>query len=153
SFLLKKVGLFGVQIKWKFPDQGILNLLSEEKKMIEGQTYDVIVVGAGSMGMAAGYFLAKKGVRTLLIDAFDPPHANGSHHGDTRITRHAYSQGNQYISMSLRAQELWEKLEKESGHSIFKKTGVLRIEEAPSFKNGLSEKVNTSPFPIDYMTS
>ena len=51
--------------------------------------YEVIVVGAGSMGMAAGYFLAKEGVKTLLIDAYDPPHAQGSHHGDTRIIRHA----------------------------------------------------------------
>lgn len=44
--------------------------------------YDVIVVGAGSMGMSAGYYLARKGLRTLLIDAFDPPNREGSHHGD-----------------------------------------------------------------------
>lgn len=36
--------------------------------------YDVIVIGAGSMGMAAGYFLSKSGKSTLLIDSFNPPH-------------------------------------------------------------------------------
>lgn len=46
--------------------------------------YEVIVVGAGSMGMAAGYYLAEQGVRTLMIDAFDPPHENGSHAGETK---------------------------------------------------------------------
>ncbi|MEI8598659.1 FAD-dependent oxidoreductase [Vibrio sp. M60_M31a] len=28
--------------------------------------YDVIVVGAGSMGMSTGYFLAKQGKKVLL---------------------------------------------------------------------------------------
>lgn len=34
--------------------------------------YDVIVVGAGAMGMSAGYFLADKGQKILMIDAFNP---------------------------------------------------------------------------------
>ncbi|NAP00789.1 FAD-dependent oxidoreductase, partial [Halomonas sp. MG34] len=49
--------------------------------------YDVIVIGAGSMGMAAGYYLSKSGKKTLLLDSFNPPHNKGSHHGDTRIIR------------------------------------------------------------------
>lgn len=60
---------------------------------MERKNYDVIVIGAGSMGMAAGYFLAKSGKRTLLLDSFDPPHNKGSHHGDTRIIRYAYGEG------------------------------------------------------------
>ncbi|MEC1260617.1 FAD-dependent oxidoreductase [Bacillus swezeyi] len=47
----------------------------------------MIIVGAGSMGMAARYFLVKKGVDVLLVDAFDPPHELGSHNGDTRPIR------------------------------------------------------------------
>jgi N-methyl-L-tryptophan oxidase len=87
--------------------------------------YDVIVVGAGSMGMAAGYYLTKKGVKTLLVDAFDPPHTNGSHHGDTRIIRHAYGEGREYVPFALRAQQLWYELEGKTHHKIFTKTGVL----------------------------
>ena len=89
------------------------------------ENFDVIVVGAGSVGMAAGYELAKKGVRTLLLDAFDPPHTMGSHHGDTRIIRHAYGEGVQYVPLALRAQELWEKLAGLSGKTLFAPTGVL----------------------------
>ncbi|QQK81056.1 N-methyl-L-tryptophan oxidase [Salicibibacter cibi] len=87
--------------------------------------YDVIVVGAGSMGMAAGYYLSRQGAKTLLIDAFDPPHANGSHHGETRIIRHAYGEGREYVPLAIRAQTLWNELQEESGESLFEKTGVL----------------------------
>lgn len=34
--------------------------------------FDVALIGAGTMGMAAGAFLAEKQVETILIDAFDP---------------------------------------------------------------------------------
>jgi N-methyl-L-tryptophan oxidase len=87
--------------------------------------YDVIVVGAGSMGLATGYFLGKLGLKTLLIDAHDPPHHFGSHHGETRMIRHAYGEGWRYVPLAVRAQELWGQLEKESGLELFNQTGVL----------------------------
>ncbi|MFB7139157.1 N-methyl-L-tryptophan oxidase [Gottfriedia sp. NPDC056225] len=87
--------------------------------------YEVIIVGAGSMGMAAGYYLSKRNQNTLLIDAFDPPHSFGSHHGDTRIIRHAYGESREYVPLALRAQKLWEELEQISGRKLFSKTGVL----------------------------
>lgn len=96
------------------------------------QHYEVIIIGAGTAGMAAGAFLAKKGVKTLLIDSFDPPHTNGSHHGDTRIIRHAYGEGEYYVPMAVRAQELWEELEQEVGETLFLKTGILGAGNADS---------------------
>lgn len=92
-----------------------------------GKRYDVIVVGAGSVGMAAGYFLAKRGIRVLMVDAHNPPHADGSHHGETRIIRHAYGEGREYIPLALRAQQLWYELEEEAGEKLFAKTGVLGV--------------------------
>ena len=69
--------------------------------------YDVIIVGAGSMGMAAGYYLTLEGKSVLLLDSFNPPHDRGAHHGDTRIIRHAYGEGTSYVPLALRAQKLW----------------------------------------------
>lgn len=89
--------------------------------------YDVIVIGAGSMGMAAGYFLSKSGKKTLLLDSFEPPHNRGSHHGDTRIIRHAYAEGEDYVPLVLKAQELWTDLEKSTGKKLFHQTGVLSV--------------------------
>jgi N-methyl-L-tryptophan oxidase len=89
--------------------------------------YDVIVIGAGSMGMAAGYFLSKSWKKTLLLDSFEPPHNRGSHHGDTRIIRHAYAEGEEYVPLVLKAQELWNELESKTGRKLFHQTGVLSV--------------------------
>ncbi|WP_369417957.1 N-methyl-L-tryptophan oxidase [Cohnella mopanensis] len=94
--------------------------------------YDVIVVGAGSMGMSAGYELARRGLKTLLIDAFDPPHPNGSHHGDPRLIRHAYSGGPSYVKLALRADELWRELEEATGEKLLERAGVLNVAD-PDF--------------------
>lgn len=96
------------------------------------KTYDAIVIGAGSMGMAAGAFLARQGAAVLLIDAFDPPHTYGSHHGDTRMIRHAYGEGKKYVPLVLRAQKLWHELEEETGARLFEQTGVLGLGNADS---------------------
>ena len=87
--------------------------------------YEVIVVGAGSMGMAAGYYLAEKGVETLMIDAFDPPHSKGSHSGDTRLIRHACGEGLDYVPLALRAQKLWNTLQQQTSERIFLNTCVV----------------------------
>ncbi|EZH66663.1 methyltryptophan oxidase [Bacillaceae bacterium JMAK1] len=104
--------------------------------------YDVIVVGAGTMGMAAGYYLSKKNVRTLLIDQFDPPHEMGSHHGETRIIRHALGEGEFYSPLALRAQELWEELEEKSGYELFRNTGVLAF--GPKGASFIRETINSA---------
>ncbi|MGA7781825.1 MAG: FAD-dependent oxidoreductase [Paraburkholderia sp.] len=36
------------------------------------RSFDTLTVGAGSMGMAAGYYLSKAGNKVLLLDAGDP---------------------------------------------------------------------------------
>jgi N-methyl-L-tryptophan oxidase len=79
------------------------------------------------MGMSAGYELARRGLKTLLIDAFDPPHLHGSHHGEPRLIRHAYSGGAPYIRMALRADELWLELEERIGMKLLERSGVLNM--------------------------
>ncbi|TCP21302.1 N-methyl-L-tryptophan oxidase [Scopulibacillus darangshiensis] len=114
--------------------------------------YEVIIVGAGSMGMATGYFLAKRGVSTLLIDANDPPHDRGSHHGETRTIRHAYGEGEHYVPLAIRAQELWHELEKESGEHLFSKTGVLCAGHSESsFIKETIHSAKTYALPIEIM--
>jgi N-methyl-L-tryptophan oxidase len=110
------------------------------------KSFDVIIIGAGSVGMASGYFLAKQGTKTLLIDAWDPPHTNGSHHGDTRIIRHAYGEGKEYIPLALRAQQLWNELANETGEKVFEPTGVLAVgaPESPFIKEMMAGAKNHS---------
>lgn len=89
--------------------------------------FDAIIIGAGTAGMSTGYFLSKQGKKVALIDTFHPPHSEGSHHGETRIIRQAYGEGEHYVAMALRASELWTQLEEESKRKIFYNTGVLNI--------------------------
>lgn len=89
--------------------------------------YDLIVIGTGSVGSSTGYYAAKRGLSVLEIDAGTPPHSEGSHHGETRIIRHAYGEGSSYVPLVLRAQELWHDLKSETDVDLFHETGVLNI--------------------------
>ncbi|WP_407272466.1 N-methyl-L-tryptophan oxidase [Radiobacillus sp. PE A8.2] len=116
--------------------------------------YDVIIVGAGSMGMAAGYYLAKQGKRVLLIDSHNPPHAEGSHHGETRIIRHAYGEGESYVEMALRAQELWYELEEQSDEKIFIPTGVINVGKPEStFIQNVIRSANSYSLNVEQLTA
>ncbi|XBS71193.1 N-methyl-L-tryptophan oxidase [Acerihabitans sp. KWT182] len=89
--------------------------------------YDLIIVGSGSVGSAAGFYGTEAGLNVLMIDAAFPPHRGGSHHGDTRIIRHAYGEGKKYVPLVLRAQTLWEELAARSGNTLFHRSGVLNL--------------------------
>ena len=99
-------------------------------------TLDAIVLGLGAMGAAATYQLAKRGARVLGIDQYDPPHAFGSSHGDTRITRIACGEGPEYSAFARRSHEIWRALEAETGVELLTQNGLLVLagpgERAPS---------------------
>ena len=42
--------------------------------------YDLIIIGSGSVGAAAGYYARRAGLNVLMTDAHQPPHQEGSHH-------------------------------------------------------------------------
>ena len=88
---------------------------------------DVIVLGLGAMGSATCHRLAARGVRVLGIDRYAPPHAFGSTHGDTRITRLAVGEGREYVPLVARSHELWREIESETGAQLLTITGGLTI--------------------------
>jgi sarcosine oxidase len=88
---------------------------------------DVIVVGLGAMGSAALYQLAKRGISVTGIDRFTPPHERGSSHGESRITRQAIGEGEEYVPFALRSHEIWRELEADTGRSLFSPIGGLII--------------------------
>lgn len=81
--------------------------------------YDLIIIGSGSVGAAAGYYATRAGLKVLMTDAHMPPHQQGSHHGDTRLIRHAYGEGEKYVPLMLRAQTLWDELSTHNEEPIF----------------------------------
>jgi sarcosine oxidase len=89
--------------------------------------YDVIVAGLGGMGSAAAYQLAGRGRRVLGLERYTPAHDRGSSHGQSRIIRQAYFEDPSYVPLLLRAYELWERLERETGDDLMTLTGGLMI--------------------------
>jgi sarcosine oxidase len=89
--------------------------------------YDVAILGLGATGSAAAYQAAKRGLSVLGIDQFSPPHAHGSSHGDTRITRKAIGEGDAYVPLVLRANQIWREVQRETGASLITLTGGLWI--------------------------
>jgi len=87
--------------------------------------FETIVLGLGAMGSAAAYQLAKRGNRVLGIDRYSPPHAHGSTHGDTRITRLGIGEGTQYSPLALRSHQIWRELERETGTTLLTTNGGL----------------------------
>ena len=80
------------------------------------------------MGSAAAYQLAKRGLRVLGIDRYAPPHANGSHCGESRITRKAIGEGDVYVPLALRSYEIWREIEAElPGEDLLRVVGGLWI--------------------------
>lgn len=116
--------------------------------------FDHIVVGAGSMGMAAGYYLAKEGNKTLLLDAFNPPHDKGSHHGETRLIRFAYGEGIRYVPFILRAGELWEQLEQLTNKEILRRVGILNFtpKDDPYMENVI-KSAKEFHLPLEQLTA
>lgn len=94
--------------------------------------YDLIVVGSGSVGAAAGWYAGRAGLNVLMIDSAHPPHREGSHHGESRLIRHAYGEGVRYVPMILRAQKLWDELEAQCGERIMQRSGVINLAPATS---------------------
>ncbi|KAM4795229.1 peroxisomal sarcosine oxidase [Rhinophrynus dorsalis] len=93
------------------------------------QKYDCIVIGAGIQGSFTAYNLAKNKKKTLLLEQFPLPHSRGSSHGQTRIIRRAYPE-DFYTNMMEESYQLWAELEKESGTTLYRKTGVLVLAKA-----------------------
>ena len=80
------------------------------------------------MGTAAAWALAKRGVSTLVLEQFSHVHAMGSHGGHTRIFRHAYSEGADYVPLMHRADQLWCELGEALGLNIVHRTGILEMD-------------------------
>jgi sarcosine oxidase len=91
------------------------------------ETYDIIVLGAGGVGSATVYQLAKRGAKVLGIERFSAGHDRGSSHGETRVIRQAYFEHPNYVPLLLRAYELWRELESLSGVDLLHQVGLLQV--------------------------
>ena len=85
-----------------------------------------VVLGAGAMGLATAYHLARRGEPVLLVEQFRPGHDRGSSHGLARITRHSYADP-AYARLMIDAFGAWRSLEADAGETVYLRTGGVSI--------------------------
>jgi sarcosine oxidase len=81
-----------------------------------------VIVGAGAVGSATAYHLARRGKPVLLVEQFALGHDRGSSHGAARITRHSYADA-EYARLMPAAFRAWRELEADAGEVIYIRTG------------------------------
>jgi len=90
---------------------------------------EVAVVGAGIMGSATAYALARQGRDVLLVEQFQLGHEHGSSHGRSRIVRLAYPE-REFVELAKEAFVGWRELEQESGKELLELNGLLELVES-----------------------
>ncbi|XP_070587648.1 peroxisomal sarcosine oxidase [Erythrolamprus reginae] len=92
----------------------------------DGELFDAVVLGAGIQGSCAAHHLASRRLKTLLLEQFPLPHTRGSSHGQSRVAHSAYPQ-DLYVALMAKAEQLWTRLEAESGTQLHRPMPVLVV--------------------------
>ena len=88
---------------------------------------DTVVVGAGVMGAATAWQLARAGREVVVLEQFQVGHAQGSSHGRARVFRFAYEDP-MYVRMAMEAKSLWRELERDiGGERVLIETGGVDV--------------------------
>lgn len=86
--------------------------------------YDILVVGAGAMGIASALQAARRGLRVAVLEQFELLHKLGSSHGESRIIRKTYEQDYFTILMEA-AYDAWSDWDQLLKMQTIEKTGGL----------------------------
>lgn len=87
---------------------------------------DVAVVGAGIMGSATAYALAREGHEVTVYEQFEVGHTRGSSHGRSRIVRLAYPDL-EFVELAKESFAGWRELEQEAGVELLELNGLLEL--------------------------
>ena len=83
-----------------------------------------VVVGAGAMGLATTWQLARRGHRVLALERFDRGHSHGASHGATRNFNNAYAAPH-YLDLLALARTEWDELARTTGEPLLRLHGLV----------------------------
>jgi len=90
------------------------------------RTHDVVVIGAGVVGLAAAWHLLRLGRRSVaVVERFRIGHGRGSSHGSVRMTRSTYSSSLYSALMRHVHAEEWPRLERDAGATLVHRGDVV----------------------------
>ncbi|WP_033291773.1 N-methyl-L-tryptophan oxidase [Amycolatopsis jejuensis] len=91
------------------------------------RNFDYVVIGAGVLGTAAAYWLARSGEsNVLVVEQFALGHDRGASEDHSRIIRHSYH-STTYTALTHAMYEHWSELEAQTGMQLVTRTGGLDL--------------------------
>lgn len=92
---------------------------------MSGAQSDIVVVGAGVMGVWTAYLAQRSGHKVTLLDAYGVGHPRATSGDESRITRAVHGRDELYTRWSRESLVQWKGLGKESGTALFEPCGML----------------------------
>lgn len=86
---------------------------------------EAIVVGAGIAGTMTALSLARRGVKTKLIDRWEPGHSRASSTDYNRVIRAIHGRDEFYTKWAREARLRWLELQAETGQKLYYECGAL----------------------------
>lgn len=99
---------------------------------------EIVVVGAGVMGLATARELLRAGRDVVVCEQFRVGHERGSSHGDARIVRLSYPEA-RWVRLAQESFPLWRELEAECGRSLLQLHGTLDLGDWEPNRDALAE--------------
>ncbi|EMD32512.1 hypothetical protein CERSUDRAFT_118551, partial [Gelatoporia subvermispora B] len=109
------------------------------------QTFDVVVVGGGPMGLSTAYECAKAGKKVLVLEMSVFFNQSGSTGDLVRMFRTAYTE-DFMATLAYQSMALWNDLEVQAGEPLRLMTGLLNFGD-PNYGAGGPEGTLTGPIP------
>jgi len=90
---------------------------------------DILVVGAGIMGLCTAFALRAAGAQVRVLDAAPVPNPHGASVDHHRLIRHSYGAQHGYMRMVDDAYAAWSRIFAALGEAPYVETGVLALDE------------------------
>lgn len=95
---------------------------------------DVIVVGAGIVGLATAAELARRSVDVLLLERFRLGNERGSSRGTSRFRQLAPHPTSEFVDMGISARRMWGEIEDRSPSALLRRTGNISFGDPPQLE-------------------
>jgi len=98
---------------------------------------EVVIVGAGVMGLATARALARAGRDVVVCEQFSVGNDRGSSHGGSRIVRLSYPD-ERWVRLAQESYPLWRELEAEFGRALLDQPGTLDLGDWQANRDALA---------------
>lgn len=110
---------------------------------------DVVVIGAGAMGAATAWQLARAGRQVHLFEQFEQGHVRGASHGASRNFNVAYDD-ELHLAWLREARALWAELEAEAHRPLLTETGIVNHGPGRDFERA-AQAIRAGGFGADVL--